>query len=748
MTVTLEKTKPDFGGWATKAGLECADGLTIGHDAFKDMDGKQVPLVYQHGHTNLEDVLGHAILENRGDGVYANCYFNDSPNGQLAKIAVQHEDLTMMSIYANKLRKDRNTVIHGVIREVSLVQAGANPGALIDFVSVQHSDDLGGVYYETIESEAVITTGISLQHSDLGVEVESDGDDDDPDATWKSMTPAQQALTQKMMDVVANAKVAPEDLEDPEAKAKAEKDAAEAKEATDKEAAEAKEAADAAAAAEGTQEGTPAEGAEGADAGANTDTNAEAAADAPASDAGSAAHSDSTNDDLKGSEMTETAAVTHNLFDQAAVLQHNLTGLAKENKYVLSHSDKQGIFADALNSRSNSLKDVVEGFKLKHGIENIDILFPDAKAVSDVPEWVKRRTEWVDRVINGAKHTPFSRIKSLSADLTLEQARARGYIKGALKKEEFFAVAKRITTPQTIYKKQALDRDDILDITDFDVVVWLKGEMRIMLDEELGRAVLIGDGRSNADDDKILEDKIRPIATDHELFQTTVFVQLGAATDAEKIVDELLLNRRFYKGSGNPTLFTTEEYISRLLNVKDTTGRRIYDMASLASTLRVDSIVPVEVMEEEVGLIAIMVNMIDYTIGTDRGGNVSMFDDFDIDYNKYKYLIETRCSGALTKPKSALVVRRAADDSVQVAAVAPVWDDAAHTVTVATTAGLTYKNQGNGAVLVHATPVALTPGQSMTVVAVPADAGHYLASNMADEFTFTYEDGLIEPGAY
>ena len=748
MAVTLEKT-PDFGGWATKAGIECADGLTIGHDAFKEMfaesDLVKVPLVYQHIHDEIENVLGHALLENRGDGVYAHCYFNDNEKSQKAKEAVRHEDLTMMSIYANRLRKDRSgkTVTHGIIREVSLVQAGANPGALIESVSIKHGEG----DYEVLDTEAVITMGLAIQHSDTLEAEKVVTEIEDPDAIWDEMTPAMKLLVQKMLDVQAegNGDDAKTDEE------KAAEEAAEEK--TDEEKAAEEKAADdesnetpgTDAPAEGTDTGdAPAEGTDtGTDSG-STSTSAEAPADAAPSDAGSAAHS-ALNNDLEGSVMTETDTLTHNIFDQAAAIKHGLTGMVtQDRKYELSHSDRESLIGTALKDRANSLKEVVEGFKISHGIENIDILFPDAKAVSDVPEWVRRRTEYVDRVINGAKHTPFSRIKSLSADLTLEQARAKGYIKGALKKEEFFAVAKRVTLPQTIYKKQKLDRDDILDITDFDVVVWLKGEMRIMLDEELARAILVGDGRSNADDDKILEDKIRPIATDHELFQTTAFVSLGPDTDAEKIVDEILLNRRHYRGSGNPTLFTTEEYISRILNVKDNTGRRIYkDIQELASTLRVSAIVPVEVMEEYSDLVAIMVNMVDYTIGTDRGGNVSLFDDFDIDYNQYKYLIETRCSGALTKPKSALVVRRAADDAVLVEPVAPAWDAGAHTVTVPVTEGVVYKNQANGAILSNGTPVALSEGQTLVVSAVPEDGTFYLASNTQDTFTFEYDEGLV-----
>lgn len=700
MTVTLDKT-PDFGGWATKAGLECADGLVIGHDAFKEMDGVKVPLVYQHGHNEIGNVLGHAILENRGEGVYAHCYFNGSENAKNAAEAVQHEDLTMMSIYANRLRKERNVVIHGVIREVSLVMAGANPGALIDFVSIRHSD--GEI--ETIESEAIITTGLELQHAEPATLTEPEIDDD-PSAIWESMTPEQQALTREMLGHAAEIL---DNVEDPENPSNESDPAAEAE--------------------PGQNEAEPAEAAP-VESGDEADSSAQ--------------HNDLNQDDLKGSEMTETG-ITHNVFDQDAALSHGLTGRAIDGGYALSHDDMQEIFEGARRS-NGPLSEAVKDFQLQHGIDNIDILFPDAKAVSDTPEWIKRRTEWVARVLSGTKHTPFSRIKSLTADITLEQARAKGYIKGALKKEEFFAVAKRVTTPQTIYKKQKLDRDDILDITDFDVVVWIKGEMRLMLDEEIARAVLIGDGRSNADDDKILEDKVRPIATDHELFQTTVYINLGNANSSpEEIVDALLLNRRFYKGSGNPDLFTTEVVLAGILNVKDTQGRRIYtSLQDLTTVLRVNSIVTVEVMEEETDLVAIMVNLNDYTIGADRGGDVSMFDDFDIDYNQYKYLIETRISGALTKPKSALVVRRTADNAELVVPVAPTWNEASHEVTVATTTGVTYKNQANGAILTTGSPVTLAEGQQLTVIAVPTSSAYYFESSEVDEWTFDYDDGLVD----
>ena len=728
MTVTLEKTA-DFGGYATKNGIVCADGLTIAQNAFADQDGEEIPLVYNHIHDEAKNVLGHAILENREDGVYAHCFFNGSENAQHLKHAVENGDIVSLSIYANRLQKQGTIVKHGILREVSLVLAGANPGAKIDFVSIRHSD--GDI--ETLETEAIITMGKdALAHSDTAVaDAETNKETaKDPDAIWADMSPEAQALAIDMMEAAAAKALEGKD-EDPDKKDSEKDSDAESNTDADPDANPAKDA-------DAAPESTEQEAAPAADAPDAANSDAAPAADAPAA---TAQHS-ATNDDLKGSDMTDT--LTHNVFDREAALAHGLTGSAMDGKYALSHADVDSIFATA--RKGGLLKEAVEGFKLQHNIENIEILFPDAKNVSDTPEWVKRRTEWVDRVLRGTKHVPFSRIRSLSADLTLDQARAKGYIKGALKKEEFFAVAKRVTTPQTIYKKQKLERDDVLDITDFDVVVWIKGEMRLMLDEEIARAILIGDGRSNADDDKIIETNIRPIATDHELFQTTVYVNLGNANSSpEEIVDALLLNRRYYKGSGNPDLFTTEITISQILNHKDTTGRRIYtSLQDLATTLRVASIIPVEVMEEQTDLVAIMVNLVDYTVGADKGGDVAMFDDFDIDYNAYKYLIETRCSGALTKPKSALVVRRSADNAVFVTPEEPTWDAATHSVTVKNTTGLVYKNQSNGAILSSGTPVTLADGQQLTVIAVPSSSAYYLEGNEADEFTFDYDEGLID----
>ena len=426
-----------------------------------------------------------------------------------------------------------------------------------------------------------------------------------------------------------------------------------------------------------------------------------------------------------------TSTIVHNIFDQ--------TGGATKQLPSLTHADVESIFSNA--KKLGSFREAVDAYALSHGIENIDVLFPDAQAVTNTPDFVKRRTEWVAAVISETKHTPFSRIKSLTADITLDEARARGYVKGNMKREEFFSVAKRVTTPQTIYKKQKLDRDDVVDITEFDVVVWLRAEMRVMLDEEIARAILIGDGRSNADDDKIKEDNVRPIATDNELYTTTVYVNLGDAdSSSEEIVDALTLHRRHYRGSGNPTFFTSETYLAQMLLAKDDIGRRIYPTVNdLAAALRVSKIVAVEIMENQGDLVGILVNLADYTVGSDRGGAVSMFDDFDIDYNQLKYLIETRISGALTKPKSALVVRKTSASATLVTPTAPDFVESTGVVTVPTVTGVTYKNKLTNATLTTGSPTTLAAGDTLTVIAVPASTSYYFSTNADDEWYFEAE---------
>lgn len=654
----------DFSGYVTKAGLKCSDGRTITPEAFKDMDGLTVPLVWQHGHNDPGNVLGHTVLEARNDGVYGYGFFNDTAQGKNAKTLVEHKDITKLSIYANSLLEKQKKVLHGVIREVSLVLAGANPGAEIDYVQVAHSD--GDV--ETLEDEAIIYTGLTLEHEDPPEKVDEnkkpEGDVEKPegDTTVEHADATNAPTVQDVYDSLSDDQ----------------------------------------------------KNVVSYMVGAALDQVKNSTAE----------HSDKTQNegDLNHKEGKE---MTRNVFDQ--------TDKDKgEPQHVLSHADRLGIVADA--QAIGSFKQAVENYALKHGIDNIDVLFPDAKAVSNTPDFDKRRTEWVSAVINGTKHSPFSRIKSLVADLTMDEARAKGYIKGNFKKEEFFGVTKRVTTPTTIYKKQKLDRDDIVDITDFDVVVWLKGEMRLMLDEELARAILISDGREVDDDDHIVDPVgassgagIRSIANDHELYAAPIYVNLDdAASSPNETVDAILSGMRLYKGSGNPTFYTTLPYLNTLLLARDTLGRRLYRTSSeLAAELGVSNIVTVEVMEDVPDLVGIIVNLTDYTVGADRGGEVTMFDDFDIDYNQYKYLIETRASGGLTKIRSALVVRKTAGTNVLVTPNAPTFVSSTGVVTIVATTGVVYKNADTDATLSTGAQTALAEGATLNVVATPA-SGYYI----------------------
>lgn len=569
----------DFSGWATKNNLRCTDGRIIRQDAFKHNDGAIVPLVWNHQHNDPYNVLGHALLENRKDGVYAYCTLNDTEQGRNVKELIKHRDVVSLSIYANKLQQNGSDVLHGDIKELSVVLAGANPGAFIDSV-IMHG--------EFSDEEAVIYTGepLSLFHNDLDKSEEEEIEESEEEEKIEE--------SEEEEEIVEHSEKETKEM---------------AKEKTIQEVID-----------EMTEEqrtvlyalvGMASEGA-----------------------------NDVEDEDMK-----------HNVFDNDDY-QGN----------VLSHSDMAAIFADA--KRTGSLKDAV----LAHGIEDIELLFPEAHNLNTPPEFIKREMDWVSKVMNGVHHTPFSRIKSMFADITEDEARAKGYIKGKMKKEEVFGLLKRTTTPTTIYKKQKLDRDDVIDITDFDVVAWLKQEMRMMLNEEIARAVLVGDGRLNSDDDKINELNIRPIWKDEDLY--TVKYKLTLAADANEFVRAktfirgAIRARKQYRGSGNPTMFMDENLLTDCLLLEDNNGRIIYESVDkLATALRVKEIVTVPVMEnltrkndddEVLTLGAIMVNLTDYNIGADKGGAVSMFDDFDIDYNAQKYLIETRCSGALTKPFSAI----------------------------------------------------------------------------------------------
>lgn len=584
----------DFSGWATKNDLKCADGKIIRSGAFKIQDGHKVPLVWNHRHDSPNDILGHAILENRNEGVYAYCYFNQSPSAKAAKESVAHGDITSLSIWANNLDLRGQEVIHGSIREVSLVHAGANPGAFIESVMVH------GMSIEEDDTEAYIFTGEVLSLSHAVIKEKPEKEDVTKNIDVEKENPEEETiedvfntLSKKQKEVVY-------------------------------------------AIIGGIVQGSKKENEED-------------------------------EEDMK-----------HNVFEKHGT---------EERTTFLSHDDMKQIFIDA--KRCGSLREAVQqrvdDGELVHsaiskeggmttatgtqtyGFNDPSMLFPEYKTLVTQPEWISRNMDWVSKVMNNVHKTPFSRIKSVYADITEDEARAKGYIKGKQKKEEVFSTLKRTTDPQTIYKKQKMDRDDIIDITDFDAVAWIRAEMRIMLNEEIARAILIGDGRPADAEDKIQEIHVRPIATDVDLFnvKTVVTVQTDASAGdvAETVIDEILRARKKYKGSGNPIFFTTEDTLTEMLLLKDKVGHRLYKTeAELATALRVSEIVTVEPMEgqkisintEEMDLIGIVVNLKDYNVGADKGGEINLFDDFDIDYNQYKYLIETRISGALIKPFSAL----------------------------------------------------------------------------------------------
>jgi HK97 family phage prohead protease len=703
----------DFSGWATKSGLLCSDGRTIMPGAFKDQNNVKVPLVWQHGHSEATNVLGHAILEYRetedgSTGIYAYGFFNDTDQAQHIKKSVAHGDVNMMSIWANQLVERAKQVYHGTIREVSLVLSGANPGALIENVTIRH--DEGDEF--TLEDEVIIYTGLELMHSDDA----SDDEDETIRDIYNSLTDKQKEVVHFMIgEAISDSK---DELKQSNTETDAEADA-DAETEEEEPVSDPEIEADADADAETD-----------ADATADADPEAEATADAdadPEVDAESA-DEDVTHSDIEHSNNTpEGNTEMTNVFEQ--------TGRTDDSN-TLSHDQLNEIIGMARTT--GSIRQALDQYSLQHGIEDIDVMFPDAQAVSSQPDWVMRRTEWVGSFLSGTKKSPFSKIKSLSADITEADARAKGYITGTLKREEYFSVAKRTTEPTTVYKKQKLDRDDMIDITEYNVVAWLKAEMRLMLDEEIARAALLGDGRDVSSEDKINEGNIRPIVSDNELYVTTVTVNVDdAESSAEEVVDAVIKHRSKYKGTGRPNFYTTETQIAKFLMVKDTTGRRIYNtIADIAAVLRVESIVPVEVMEEYTDVVGIMVNPIDYTMGANKGGEVNMFDDFDIDYNQMKYLIETRLCGALTKPKSALVVKMTAGANVLVVPAAPTFDAVAGEVTIVNTANVVYTRTDTDAVVNAAgSPYAVASGESLTIQATPA-AGFYFETS-DDSWTFT-----------
>lgn len=692
--------KADFSGWATKPNVKCSDGKTIMPDAFGHQDQQQVPLVWQHGHTDPENVLGHAILEPKDGGVYAHCFFNTTPKAQHAKELVAHKDITNLSIWANKLVMQADRVLHGAIREVSLVLSGANPGAVIDNVSIRHSD--GDI--EVLDEEAIIYTGleIDLEH----------GEDDDEE---KEEDNSGEASDEDVLDQV---KAIFESLTDDQ-KTSLSTLVGEGGESSSEQSEEEGKELEVQHSTELGNDPSIAEIYNSMNEQQKTVLEYIVAQAIEAATAGDLNHSEKGNE-----EMTH-----QNIFEKKDA----------PKEPTISHDDLNAIVADA--ARVGSLRDAFNEYVVSHGIEDIDLLFPDAQNINTPPEFLKRRTEWVAVVLDNVKKSPFSRIKTMWADLTYAQARAKGYIKGNLKKEEFFRVARRVTQPTTIYKKQKLDRDDMIDITDFDVVTWLKGEMRIMLDEEIARAILVGDGRDPADEDKIDEDAIRPIATDDELYTTTVNVNIDdASSSVQEVIDAIVKHRSSLRGTGMPTMFTTETYIAQMMLLKDTTGRDLYrSLDEIAAKLRVSSIVAVEVLEEYDDIVAVLVNLSDYTLGADKGGQVSMFDDFDIDYNQYKYLIETRASGALTKLKSALVVNKVASNVTLVTPTEPTFNANTGVITIPTQTGVTYKDFEDN-VLSSGAQSALDPGEEFTVFAYPSSGSYEFNASDEDTWTFTRID--------
>lgn len=571
----------DFSGWATRNDLKCSDGRIIRKDAFKSNDGQKVPLVWNHQHSDPNEVLGHAVLENRDEGVYAYCKFNDTESGRTAKLLVQHGDVNALSIYANQLKQQGPNVMHGNIRELSLVLAGANPGAFIESI-IKHGEES--------DEEGIIYTGenITLSHSEPAEEPKKSEEEelkhaDDKKDTKVAEEPKKNEGEETVADVF--------------------------------------------------------------------NTLNEKQKTVVYAMIGQALE-DNNNSEGGDEEMK------HNVFDKDTENQEN----------VLSHDAMETIIADG--KRYGSLKESFLAHAEEYGIKEIETLFPEPKSLNNPPEFIKREMGWVQKVMSGVHHTPFSRIKSSFADITEDDARAKGYIKGKLKKEEVFSLLKRTTTPTTIYKKQKLDRDDVIDITDFDVVAWLKSEMRMMLDEEIARAILVGDGRLASSDDKINESNIRPIWKDEDLYNIKATIEVDAAATpdqkAKAAIRAIIKSRKNYKGSGNPALYTTEDFLTDCLLLEDMNGRVIYDTEEkLRTALRVSSIITVPVMEgltrkddegNDLDLLGIIVNLNDYNVGADKGGAINMFDDFDIDYNQQKYLIETRCSGALIKPFSAISI--------------------------------------------------------------------------------------------
>lgn len=614
----------DCCGWATKNDLLCSDGRIIKRGAFAEQDGAIVPLVYQHRHDSIENVLGHALLENRDDGVFAYAYFNDTPQGRAGKKAVEHGDITSFSIYANKLKQVGPNVVHGAIRELSLVLTGANPGACITNVSMSHGEDG--------EFEGVIYTGeelLDMSKYDMRHAADNMADEDEDDGetvqdVFNTLTPKQKKVVYYLIDQAVRGrhgddKIEHSDSDDDDVEAIFDTLTDRQKEAVYQ---------------------------------VIEDTVAEVLAENEHDD-------DEYGDDEYGDDEYYDDSVEHS-YMEGDMRYNNVFDNSMDDTYddVLTHAEEATIFEDM--KRTGSLKESVLAHADEYGIEQIDYLFPDFQTLSNTPEFIRRDNTWVGVVMNGVHRTPFARIKTINADITEDAARAKGYMKGNLKKDEVFTLLKRTTSPTTVYKKQRFDRDDLTDITNMDTVAWVKTEMREMLDEEIARAILFSDLRNTSDDDKISEANVRPIYNDASLYTINAVVPKGAddVATAKNAIKTLVRAKTKYRGSGTLIFFAKDTLVTEMLLLEDTIGHPLYKSeAELASKLRVSRIVtvPEEIIPN--GVYGVAVDLKDYNVGADKGGAVNMFDDFDIDYNQQKYLIETRISGALIKPYSAIVLK-------------------------------------------------------------------------------------------
>lgn len=644
----MKSNKSDFSGYATRAGVKCADGRVIEPQAFVHNDGDTVPLVWQHGHNSPSNILGHAVLELKDDGVYAYGFFNDSEKAKDAKESVRHGDIRRMSIYANNLRETDNLVHSGVIREVSLVIAGANPGATIDNVTIQHSND----FIEVVEDKAIIHSGENITPTDEGDNMPED-QNETGDKTIQDILDDMSEEQRNAVDYLVGAAI------------------------------------------EATQ-------------GDDVDDDDD---DDDDEDDSSAAHSALTHADKDSNSMS------HNLFENSGNSSKQTIG------DILTADQISGILHDAMEG--GSLKHALEQFALQHSVTNIEGLFPQHKLDGGVQIY-DRQNEWVTKVLNGVRKIPMTRIRTVIADMTPEEARAKGYVKGNEKIEQVFGWLKRETDATTVYKKQSIDRDDLLDITDFDIVAFFWTEMRGKLMEALAEAILIGDGRSAMDPDKINEDRIRPIASDIDFYAPKVTLPSNA--DPRDIVKAIIRSRKDYRGSGNPTLFTTTDFITDLLLIEDRNQRRIYETVdALKSALRVSDVVEVEYFNQDPTVVGILVNLSDYTVGTNKGGEITKFDDFDIDFNKYKYLIETRISGSLTKPMSAIVIKREEGDVAT--PQSPSFNSDTNEIQIPTTSGVIYSIKGESV-------TGVVEIDEVTQVDASATSGHYIPNNTITSWTF------------